>query len=322
MSARYLITGGAGQVGSHLAEHLLARGDAVVVLDDLSTGSRENLPSHPRLELVEGSVLNEALVARWCARCDAVFHLAAAVGVRQVVDRALRSMVTNVHGTETVLRAACERARPVLLASSSEVYGKGAAVPFREDGDIVLGPTTCTRWSYACSKAVDEFLALAYAREQGLPVVIARLFNTVGPRQIGRYGMVIPRLVAQGLAGEALTVYGDGAQTRSFAHAADVAAMLAAMLDHPGARSQVFNVGADEEVTLDDLAARVRAKTGYRAEVRHVAFTEAFGPDFEDLRRRAPDLQKLRGLLGPLPTRSLDAILDEVVERARRGRAN
>jgi UDP-glucose 4-epimerase len=316
---RALVTGGAGLIGSHLTERLLAQGDEVTVLDDLSTGQWENLRAVadcPRLRAVEGTIFDGALLRELTADCDRVFHLAAAVGVRMIVERPVHTIETNVAGTEQVLRVALERQLPVLITSSSEVYGKSTAVPFREDGDMVLGPTTVTRWSYACSKAIDEFLALAYAREHGLPVVVARLFNTVGRRQIGRYGMVIPRLVRQCRDGGPILVHGDGSQTRCFAEAEDVAAILVRLLAHPDARGRIFNVGHDEEHAILDLAERVRRRIDPACEIRLVPYSAAYGPGFEDLQRRVPDLSRLRALLGPLPMQGLDAILDRVIADA------
>lgn len=313
---RSLVTGGAGLIGSHLTEHLLAQGGEVTVLDDLSSGRWENLRAVadcPRLRTVLGSIFDGALLRELAADCDQVFHLAAAVGVQMIVERPVQTIETNVAGTEQVLRVALERRLPVLITSSSEVYGKSTAVPFREDGDMVLGPTTVTRWSYACSKAIDEFLALAYAREHGLPVVVARLFNTVGRRQTGRYGMVIPRLVQQCRDGGPMVVHGDGTQTRCFAEAEDVAAVLARLLAHPEARGRIFNVGHDEEHSILDLAERVRRRIDPACEIRLLPYDAAYGPGFEDLRRRVPDLSRLRALLGPLPMKGLDAILDRVI---------
>ncbi|MDP3217014.1 MAG: NAD-dependent epimerase/dehydratase family protein [Deltaproteobacteria bacterium] len=317
---RALVTGGAGLIGSNLCEQLVARGDEVVALDDLSSGRVENLRGvlgAPGFRLVEASIFDEAALAAAVAGCDEVYHLAAAVGVRMIVDRPVHTLETNIAGTERVLRAALAHAVPVLLTSSSEVYGKSVAVPFREDADMVFGPTTCTRWSYACSKAIDEFMALAFARERGLQVVVARLFNTVGARQTGRYGMVLPRLVRQGLGGGPLVVYGDGAQTRCFADAADVAQILMRLLRHPSARGGIFNVGHDQEVSILSLAERVRAKTSPGCALRLVPYAEAYGPGFEDLARRVPDLSRLRALLGEVPMRSLDEIIDRVVAHAR-----
>ena len=317
---RALVTGGAGLIGSNLCEHLVARGDEVVALDDLSSGRRENLAvlaGAPGFRFVHGSIFDDAALADAIAGCDEVFHLAAAVGVQMIVDRPIHTIETNVAGTERVLRAALAARLPVLLTSSSEVYGKSVAVPFSEDADMVFGATTCTRWSYACSKAIDEFLGLAFAREHGLPVVIARLFNTVGARQIGRYGMVLPRFVRQCLGGGPIVVYGDGSQTRCFADAGDVAGLLTRLRRHPGAQGRVFNVGHDQEVSILALAERVRAKVDPRCEIRCVPYAAAYGQGFEDLQRRVPDLTRLRALLGPVPMRGLDDILDRVIAQAR-----
>lgn len=317
---RALVTGGAGLIGSNLCEHLLARGDEVVVLDDLSSGRRENLRAvegSPNLRFVHASIFDESALAGAIAGCGEVYHLAAAVGVRMIVDRPVHTLETNIAGTERVLRAALAAGAPVLLASSSEVYGKSAEVPFREDADMVLGATTRARWGYACSKAVDEFMALAFARELGLQVVIARLFNTVGARQVGRYGMVLPRLVRRCLAGGPMEVYGDGSQSRCFADAGDVSSILMRLLGAADARGRVVNVGHDREITILALAERVRAKVDPRCEIRLVPYDEAYGPGFEDLQRRVPDLSRLRGLLGEVPMRGVDEILDRVIEHAR-----
>ncbi len=321
-----LITGGAGFIGSHLAEALLARGDAVHVLDDLSTGSIGNLEplkAVPRFRYTIDSIFNEPVIAERVDACDAVFHLAAAVGVRLIVESPVRTIETNVHGTEIVLKHAAKKGKPVLVASTSEVYGKSEKVPFAEDDDLVLGPTTRGRWSYAASKLVDEFLALSYGKERRLPVVIARLFNTVGPRQTGRYGMVIPTFVRQALAGGPVTVYGDGRQSRCFADVADVVGALVRLMDEPRARGQVFNVGNDEEITIRALAERVLARAGVRAEIRHIPYDEAYESGFEDMRRRVPDLRKVKALIGYAPTSGIDAILDKVIacERATGGAA-
>ncbi len=316
---RALVTGGAGLIGSHLCEHLAARGDEVVVLDDLSTGRRQNLSALERegsVRFIEGSVLDPDAVARAVEGCDAVFHLAAAVGVAMVLDEPVRTLETNTVGTERVLRAASGVGARALVASSSEVYGRSAAVPYREDAELVLGPTTVARWGYACSKALDEFMALAYARERGVGVVVARLFNTVGERQVGRYGMVLPRLVARCRAGGPMEVYGDGAQTRCFAYAGDVAGVLTRLLDHPDARGRVFNVGNDEEVSVLALAEKVRDRVDPRCEIRRVPYESVYGEGFEDLRRRVPDLTRVRSLLGPLPMMGVDAIVDRVATSA------
>ena len=311
-----LITGGAGFIGSHLADACLARGDRVDAIDDLSTGRRENvrhLEGNPRFHLVVDSVRNQEAVADLVARCDVVVHLAAAVGVRLIVDSPVRTIETNVHGTEVVLAQADRYMKKVLLASTSEVYGLSNQVPFREDGPLVLGATTKGRWSYACSKALDEFLALAYWREKKLPTVIVRLFNTVGPRQTGRYGMVIPSFVTQALAGRPITVYGDGTQSRCFAHVADVVGAILRLLGHPAAVGQVFNIGSNEEVSMTALAARVKALAGSRSEIVYVPYDEAYEPGFEDMPRRVPDIGKVGALIGFRPTYSLDAIVKAVI---------
>jgi UDP-glucose 4-epimerase len=314
---RYLITGGAGFIGSHLAELLLERGHKVHVIDDLSTGSIENiqgLKGRAGFSYTIDSILNTERLAELVDGADAIFHLAAAVGVRLIVESPVRTIETNVRGTEVLLGIANKKKRPVLLASTSEVYGKGEAIPFREDGDLVIGPTTKGRWSYACSKALDEFLALAYWKERRLPTVVVRLFNTVGPRQTGQYGMVIPSFVRQALSGRPITVFGDGQQSRCFGHVADVAGALAALLDHPGAVGEVFNVGNTEEVTILALAERVKALSGSSSEISLVPYETAYEAGFEDMRRRVPDLSKIKDLIGYKPSRSLDDILRDVIE--------
>jgi len=316
-----LITGGAGFIGSHLAEGLLARGDAVVVIDDLSTGAMDNiahLKGQPQFGYRIDSVMNRALMAELVDQCDVVFHLAAAVGVQLIVDDPVRTITTNVAGTEVVLQMAAKKQRKVLLASTSEVYGKRLDVPFRETDDLILGPPTKRRWSYACSKAIDEFLAMAYADEYRVPVVITRLFNTVGPRQTGRYGMVIPRLVAQALAGAPLTVYGDGRQTRCFAYVGDVVRALAALADLPAAVGTTVNVGTDEEVSILALAQQIKAQTGSASEIVFVPYDEAYSVGFEDMQRRVPDLRTLDELLADRPRTRLTEILDAVIAAARR----
>ena len=313
-----LITGGAGFVGSHLAEALLARGDEVQVLDNLSTGSIDNvehLKGQRGFRYTIDSVMNEPVAAELIDRADVVFHLAAAVGVRLIVESPVNTIETNVHGTEMVLKLANKKKKKVFLASTSEVYGKSQAVPFREDTDLVLGPTHKGRWSYACSKAIDEFLALAYHKEKRLPVVVFRLFNTVGPRQTGRYGMVIPNLVKQALLGHPLTVYGDGTQSRCFTYVSDVVGVLLKLADHEGAVGQVLNVGNDrEEVTISDLARRVKERTRSRSEIVKVPYDQAYEEGFEDMPRRVPDLSRLRALTGYEPRVHLDEILDRVIE--------
>jgi UDP-glucose 4-epimerase len=314
---RALLTGGAGFVGSHLAETLLEQGHSVSVVDDLSTGSIENIAPfkrNPRFEYVIDTIMNEPLMAELIDGADVVFHLAAAVGVQLIVEAPVRTIETNVHGTEIILKHACKKNRRVVIFSTSEVYGKSAAVPFREDADLVLGPTPKHRWAYACSKALDEFLALAHARERKLPVIIVRLFNTVGPRQSGRYGMVIPRFVKQALTNAPLTVYGDGRQTRCFTYVGDVVRALARLVDEPRALGQVFNLGTTEEISILDLASRVKAVTGSSSNIVFVPYDEAYDEGFEDMPRRVPDLTRVEQLIGYRPTMQLDDILREVAE--------
>jgi len=316
---RYLVTGGAGFIGGHLCERLIAQGHEVLALDDLSTGSFDNLQrldGHERFEFRCASVLERRVVERCVRECQGVYHLASAVGVKLVVDQPVKTIETIVGGTEVVLNSCARYRRPVLLTSTSEVYGKSPKVPFAESDDCVMGPTTTRRWAYACAKALDEFHALAYWHQARLPVVIARLFNTVGPRQTGRYGMVIPRFVAQGLAGEPITVYGDGRQSRCFAHVKDVVGALCGLMDHPRARGEVFNIGNDQEVTILQLAERVRDLTGGRSEIRLVPYHEAYTVGFEDMMRRVPDLSKIQRLIGYRPTYDLDAILRDVIAEA------
>ena len=314
---RVLITGGAGFIGSHLAEALLERGDHVVVLDNLSTGSITNiahLKSHPRFSYTIDSVANEPLLAEMIDGCDVVVHLAAAVGVKLIVEAPVHTIETNVHGTEVVLKHASKKKKLVLLASTSEVYGKSTAVPFREDADLVLGPTGKHRWAYACSKMIDEFLALAYWKERKLPVIIVRLFNTVGPRQTGQYGMVIPSLVRQALAGEPLTVFGDGTQSRSFTYVGDVVRAMVALINEPAAIGQVFNIGNGREISINALADRVKALTGSSSDIVRVPYDQAYEAGFEDMPRRVPDISKLSALVGYAPTVELDEILTRVIE--------
>jgi UDP-glucose 4-epimerase len=311
-----LITGGAGFIGSHLADAYLERGDEVFILDDLSTGSIDNighLRSNPRFHYTIESVHHGPTVAELVDQCDVVFHLAAAVGVRLIVESPVRTIETNVHGTEVVLAKANKKKKKVLIASTSEVYGLSDRVPFREDGNLVLGPTSKGRWSYACSKAIDEFLALAYWRERKLPTVIARLFNTVGPRQTGQYGMVVPTFVKQALTGRPITIYGDGSQSRCFTAVTDVVGALMKLMDHPGAVGEVFNIGSSEEVTVRALAERVRSLTGSQSEIVCVPYEQAYGEGFEDMPRRVPDISKIEALIGYRPTRSLDQILESVI---------
>jgi nucleoside-diphosphate-sugar epimerase len=312
-----LITGGAGFLGSHLAEALLAKGDEVYVLDNLSTGSIENieaLKGSSRFRYTIDSVMNEPVTAELIDRVDVVFHLAAAVGVRLIVESPVNTIETNVHGTEMVLKLANKKKKMVIVASTSEVYGKSNVVPFREDADLVLGPTSKGRWSYACSKAIDEFLALAYHKEKRLPVVVARLFNTVGPRQTGRYGMVIPNFVKQALLGHPLTVFGDGSQSRCFTYVSDVVEALIKLADHPEALGRVINIGNDrEEVTILELARRIKERTGSKSEIVLVPYSQAYEEGFEDMPRRVPDLYRIRTLIGYEPQVHLDEILDRVI---------
>jgi UDP-glucose 4-epimerase len=314
---RALITGGAGFLGSHLAEHLLEDGQEVHVIDNLSTGSIENiepLKGRPGFDYTIETIMNEPVLAELVDRADVVFHLAAAVGVRLIVESPVNTIETNVHGTEKVLKLANKKRKKVVLTSTSEVYGKADAVPFREDGDLVMGPTSKGRWSYACSKAIDEFLALAYHKEKRLPVVVARLFNTVGPRQSGRYGMVIPNFVKQALLSHPITVHGDGSQTRCFTDVSDVVGQLAALAENPQAVGEVYNVGNDrEEVTILDLAKRIKARAGSRSEIVLVPYEKAYEEGFEDMQRRVPDLSKLQALTGYEPRVHLDEILDRVI---------
>jgi UDP-glucose 4-epimerase len=315
-----LLTGGAGFVGSHLADALLAAGHSVSVIDDLSTGSMDNLAhlkGRPGFEYVIDSIMNEPLTAELIDRADVVFHLAAAVGVKLIVEAPVRTIETNVHGTEIVLKHGAKKQKLTMIFSTSEVYGKSVAVPFREDADLVMGPTAKHRWAYACSKAIDEFLALAYHKERKLPVIVARLFNTVGPRQTGRYGMVIPNFVRQALAGEPITVHGDGTQTRSFTYVGDVVSGLIALAQEPRAVGQVFNLGNPEEISILALAERVRAATGSRSEIVLVPYDQAYEAGFEDMPRRVPDIAKIQGLVGYAPTLDLDQILAKVIEEQR-----
>jgi UDP-glucose 4-epimerase len=317
---RYLVTGGCGFIGSHLTEVLLARGDAVTVLDDGSTGRRGNLravESHPQLTVTSGSVCDELAVDEAIAGCDRVIHLAASVGVTRILERKVASITTNIRGTEVVLRAAWGHGRlPVFIASSSEVYGKLDRVPFRESDDSVLGATSLHRWSYACAKAMDEYLALAYHAERNLPAVIGRFFNITGPRQSPSYGMVLPRFVQAALAKTSIEVYGDGKQSRCFLHVADAVAAILALMDCPAAVGQVVNIGAAEEVSIIELAELVRSQANSPAALRLVSYSEAYPQGgFEDMRRRVPDTTKLEGLTGWRPSRDLPAIVRELLAR-------
>ena len=317
---RVLITGGAGFVGSHLAEALLQRGDEVFVLDNLSTGSIDNithLKSHPKFHYTIDSVTNEPLLAEMIDTCDTVIHLAAAVGVKLIVESPVHTIETNVHGTEVVLKHANKKKKLVLIASTSEVYGKSAEVPFNEGADLVLGPTEKHRWAYACSKLIDEFLALAYWKERKLPVIIVRLFNTVGPRQTGQYGMVIPNFVRQALAGQPITVFGDGNQSRSFTYVGDVVRAIVALINEPAAIGQVFNIGNGTEISINGLAEKVKAMTGSSSEILRIPYEKAYEAGFEDMPRRVPDIGKIQKLIGYAPTVELDEILGKVIESFR-----
>jgi nucleoside-diphosphate-sugar epimerase len=319
---RVLITGGAGFIGSHLADHLVARGDRVTALDDLSTGSAKNvaqLLGNPRFRFRQGSVLDASLVHDEIAGADIVFHLAAAVGVRLIVEHPLRSLTTNIKGTETVLEAALEHRRKVVVASTSEIYGKSDKGPFKEDDDRLLGPTMKPRWSYSTSKAVDEILAFGYCRELGLPTLVVRLFNTIGPRQIGQYGMVVPRFISQALRGEPLTVYGDGTQSRSFTSVFDAVRAITLLADEPKAEGDVFNIASREEITIQKLAELVIARTGSASGIKYVPFSEAYGPDFEDMARRVADTSKLVAMTGfRCDTKLIDTI-DLMINSSREG---
>jgi UDP-glucose 4-epimerase len=318
---RALVTGGAGFIGSHLSDALLAQGHDVLILDNLSTGSIDNiahLKGRPGFEYFIDTVNNEGLLAELIDRSDVVFHFAAAVGVKLIVEQPVYTIETNVHGTEVVLKHANKKKKLVVLASTSEVYGKSEDVPFREDSDLVLGPTPKHRWAYACSKAIDEFLALAYWKERKLPVIIVRFFNTVGPRQTGQYGMVIPNFVRQALAGEAITVFGDGKQSRAFTHVADVVAALLKLVAEPKAIGQVINIGNMQEVTITQLAERVRDLSGSTSVIKHIPYDEAYESGFEDMPRRVPDLSRVKGLIGYEPKHDLDDILVQVIDDFRR----
>lgn len=314
---RVLITGGAGFIGSHLADAYLKRGDEVDVIDDLSTGRIENiqhLKGQPRFHYTIDTVHNHPLTAELIDQCDVVFHLAAAVGVKLIVESPVRTIETNVRGTEVVLSIANKKKKKVLVASTSEVYGLSTDVPFREDGNLVMGATTKGRWSYACSKAIDEFLALAYWREKKLPTIVVRLFNTVGPRQTGQYGMVIPTFVKQALAGRPITVYGDGNQSRCFGYVGDVVGALIKLMDHKDAVGNVFNIGSNEEISILQLAERVKKLTQSKSEISFVPYDEAYEEGFEDMPRRIPDISKVKTLVGFEPQMKLDGILQSVID--------
>jgi len=314
---RALITGGAGFIGSHLAESLLGQGHSVAVLDDLSTGRLENiehLQYHARFTCTIGSVMDETTVSRLIQQADVVFHLAASVGVRLVIERPVHTIETNVHGTETVLRHARRFGKLVLIASTSEVYGKNTQLPFREDADLVMGPPTKTRWGYATSKLLDEFLALGYWKEYQSPVIVVRFFNTVGPRQSARYGMVLPNFVRRALENQTITVHGDGSQTRSFTWVGDVVSAMTKLVQEPKAIGEVFNIGNGAEISIRDLASKVRAITGSTSTVEFVPYNHVFDDSFEDMPRRVPDITKIGQFVGYKPKVHLDEIIERVVE--------
>lgn len=317
---KVLITGGAGFIGSHLAERLIAGGSRVLAIDDLSTGAManiEHLIGQTGFEYRIGSVMDAPLITELVDRCDVTVHLAAAVGVRLIVERPVHTIETNVHGTEVVLNAVARKRKPVVIASTSEVYGKSASTPFREDADLVLGPTLHSRWAYACSKALDEWLALAYARERKVPVIIARFFNTVGPRQTGRYGMVLPRFAAQAVAAEPITVFGSGEQTRCFGHVRDAVEAVIRLIGEPKAAGEVFNIGSNEEVSINQLAELVRAAAKSTSEIVHIPYDQAYAEGFEDMPRRVPDTTKLERTIGFRPATPLATIIDDVIAHAR-----
>ncbi|NOZ05500.1 MAG: NAD-dependent epimerase/dehydratase family protein [Chloroflexi bacterium] len=314
---KVLITGGAGFIGSHLAEALLARGDTVHVIDDLSTGSIANiahLKPFDRFHYTIDTVMNGPVLAELVDYADVIYHLAAAVGVRLVVESPVRTIETNLRGTEVVLEMASKKRKKVFIASTSEVYGKSTDQPFREDGDLVIGAPHKGRWSYACSKAIDEFLGLAYWKERKLPVIIVRFFNTVGPRQTGRYGMVLPTFVRQALAGQPITVYGDGTQSRCFTYVSDVVDAVIRLAGKEEVVGQVFNIGGNEEITIADLAQRVKVITGSDSEIVYVPYAEAYEEGFEDMPRRVPDITRIQQAIGYNPSLGIDQIIQRVVE--------
>jgi UDP-glucose 4-epimerase len=322
---KYLVTGGAGFIGSHLSEELLSRGDEVCVIDDLSTGSRGNvrhLEAQTAFRHVHDTVLNWHLMAELVDQADVVLHLAAAVGVRLIVESPVRTIETNIRGTEIVLSLAAGKRKPVVIFSTSEVYGKSSRARFCETDDLVLGPTLKGRWSYAASKIIDEFLALAHFKEKKLPVIIIRLFNTVGPRQTGRYGMVVPNFVNQALNGEPITVYGDGKQTRSFTHVKDAVWAILKLVEHPEAVGEIFNIGGGAEITIDELALRVKDLLQSPSTITHIPYAEAYEQGFEDMRKRAPDISKIERMIGYKPRYSLGDIIADVAEYQKLQRAS
>jgi UDP-glucose 4-epimerase len=324
---RALVTGGAGFIGSHLCEKLLSKGWEVDVLDDLSTGSMDNirhLLSHKQFRFINDSVLDPQIMHILIERCDAVYHLAAAVGVQLIVDEPVRTIETNIKGTETVLNIAKKFGRKVLLASTSEIYGKSANVPFKEEDDRLLGSTVYSRWSYSTSKAVDEFLGLAYYKQYGLPVVIARFFNTVGPRQTGQYGMVIPRFVNFALTDQPITIYGSGRQSRCFAYVGDVVNAVMALMDAKGAEGEIFNIGSDAEISIRDLALKIKDMTNSSSEITYLSYEKAYGQPFDDMEKRVPSLDKIKALIGYTYKVDLESLLEKVIafERERLKRSS
>ena len=314
---RVLVTGGAGFIGSHLCEALVAQGDRVFVLDDLSTGRFENIEHLSNVDCIIDSTLNQEIVRDLVREVDVVYHLGATVGVQLVVNNPIHTIANNIRGTEVVLEETCRYRRKLLITSISEVYGKSTREVFSEEDDLVLGPTHRHRWCYAASKAIDEFLALAYWREKRHPVVIVRLFNTVGPRQTGRYGMVIPTFVTQALKNEAVTVYGDGRQSRCFTYVGDVVPVLTKLMERTEVNGQVYNIGSVERVTMDELAQRVIARTGSVSSIKYIPYEEAYGEGYEDMRHRMPCLKKIQAAIGYKPSTSLDEIIDRVAEDIR-----
>jgi UDP-glucose 4-epimerase len=314
---RTLVTGGAGFIGSHLCEALVKRGDEVFVLDDLSTGRFENIEHLENVTCVVDSTLNQEIVRDLVREVDVVYHLAATLGVQLVVDEPIRTIVNNIQGTESILEETCRYRRRLLVASTSEVYGKSDREVFKEDDDRIMGSTHLSRWSYAESKAIDEFLALAYWRSKRLSCVVVRLFNTVGPRQTGRYGMVIPRFVHAALRGEPLTVYGDGKQTRCFAYVGDVVPALIALMDRKDVNGEIFNIGSTQRISIAELAEQVIARSGSKSQVSYVPYDEAYGPGYEDMRHRAPCLEKISAAIGYTPKTALGEILDAVIAEMR-----
>jgi len=311
-----LITGGAGFIGSHLAELLISNGYWVTAMDDLSTGSLENvlhLIQNPQFQFVRETILNTQVLDRLSSQAEIIIHLAAAVGVKLIIENPVHTISTNIMGTEAVLSTANRYGCKVMIASSSEVYGKGTGIPFREDDDCLLGPTTHNRWAYATSKVVDEFLGLAYFQQYNLPVIIMRFFNTVGPRQTGRYGMVVPRFIRQALRNEPVTVYGDGTQSRCFADVTDITIAVKRLMERPEAVGQVFNIGSTEEITIKDLASRVIQLTGSNSKIKYVPYDQAYSPGFEDMKRRVPSIDKISSVIEFFPNRTLDEILARVI---------